>query len=225
MVAWKEKIFLAVIHAQNQAQVTRNAIVATVNGADGVFIINHNDRWQTMMKWVEELHSVIPDLWIGINRLDVHTVQAFDDLPPWINGVWTDDSGILDERDLDHGLAVAEIRQQRGWKGMYFGGVAFKGQRQPNDLTAAAKTAAKCMDVVTTSGEKTGVPADLGKIRTMKMAIPGSALAIASGITAGNVENYLPYASHFLVSSGISKNFWELDKLLVRELANKINGL
>jgi len=49
-------------------------------------------------------------------------------------------------------------------------------------------------------------------------------LAIASGITTENVESYLPWVSDFLVASGISSSFTELDPDLTRELAEKISA-
>lgn len=61
------------------------------------------------------------------------------------------------------------------------------------------------------------------KIATMKKAIGDKPLAIASGITLENVENYLPYTEYFLVATGISHTFNELDPVKVGELCKAIH--
>lgn len=101
---------------------------------------------------------------------------------------------------------------------MWFGGVAFKYQRPVSDLEAACRIAAQYIDVVTTSGPGTGRAADVEKIQRMKQALGDSPLAIASGITPDNVEDYLPHADYFLVATGISRSFTELDANRVHDL-------
>lgn len=44
-------------------------------------------------------------------------------------------------------------------------------------------------------------------------------LAIASGITATNVEQFTPYADAFLVATGVSSSFHELDEEKMKKLA------
>ena len=107
---------------------------------------------------------------------------------------------------------------------MYFGGVAFKYQRPVNEWAKAARIAVNYMDVVTTSGPATGRPAYLGKIKEMKQAIRNKLLAIASGITPQNIRGYLGVTDCFLVATGISKNFWELDTSLVKELVRGVRN-
>jgi uncharacterized protein len=57
----------------------------------------------------------------------------------------------------------------------------------------------------------------------MRQALGGFPLAIASGITPENVEAYLPYVDAFLVATGISSSFTELDSERVRMLAEKVH--
>ena len=49
-------------------------------------------------------------------------------------------------------------------------------------------------------------------------------LAIASGITPENVEVYLPFADSFLVATGISRSFTELDPSKVRMLVQRVRS-
>ena len=58
----------------------------------------------------------------------------------------------------------------------------------------------------------------------MKLALGDTPLAIASGITPENVEEYLPYADSLLVATGISNGFTELDPLRVRSLVERVRA-
>ena len=114
----------------------------------------------------------------------------------------------------------------RTWEGLYFGGVAFKYQREvpPEKLGDAAKLASKYMDVVTTSGPGTGRAAAVEKIATMKKALGDFPLAIASGITPDNAADFLPHADCFLVATGISSQFDELDRDMLRALMEVVRA-
>ena len=128
-------------------------------------------------------------------------------------------ANIVMESDADE---ILEARDAIGWMGLYFGGVAFKYQRRVNNLRSAARNARDYMDVVTTSGPRTGLAADIEKIRIMKKALDDFPLAIASGITPENVTEYLPYSDCYLVSTGISRNFEEFDPNLVELLVQTV---
>ena len=78
------------------------------------------------------------------------------------------------------------------------------------------------MDVVTTSGPGTGWSASVEKIGAMKEALGDFPLAIASGVTPENVTDYLGIADCFLVATGISKSFEELDASLLEALLKKV---
>lgn len=58
----------------------------------------------------------------------------------------------------------------------------------------------------------------------MREAVDEHRLAVASGVTPENVQDYLPYVDDFLVATGISKNFHTLDPEKARELAGIIHG-
>ena len=103
--------------------------------------------------------------------------------------------------------------------------MAFKYQRDVEDIEQAAEIAAGYMDVVTTSGKGTGYAAAPEKIKRMKKALGNHPLAIASGITPENVTDYLNHSDCYLVATGISSRIDELDPqrtgLLVDIIRNK----
>jgi hypothetical protein len=86
-------------------------------------------------------------------------------------------------------LLLRFLQEKSNWKGLYFGGVAFKHQdavhpdqdkeswTRPEEckklLQQAVKEAAKLCDCVITSGHATGVRPSLLKIRTCHEALQG----------------------------------------------------
>lgn len=207
----KTRIF-PVIHILNEQQVIRNVEVAKEAKADGVFLISHDS--QSTVKDLIRLSLTAKGLipWIGINILQYSALEAMKVVPPWIDGLWTDNAEIdITKSQQPDALATATEKTRRNWPGAHFGGVAFKYQRPVDDVALAAKLAADYVDVVTTSGPGTGKSADIEKIKKMREAIPDARLAIASGITPENIKDYLPYATDFLVATGIGSNFYNLD--------------
>jgi len=175
----------------------------------------------------ESLRSEYPENWIGLNALGVAPADIFNHIDNSINGIWVDNAGI-DEREVfqNYPGKVMRIIQEKKWTGLYFGGVAFKYQRVVHDLETASKIAISYMDVVTTSGLGTGRAADIEKITRMKQAVGDFPLAIASGITPYNIEDYLPISDCYLVATGINKvsesNDDYFDEALLTELVRKV---
>ena len=147
----------------------------------------------------------------------------FRNVPNSVHGIWIDDGGISEKSSFRHARKISRYREKSGFTGMYFGGVAFKGQERVRDVEKVAKMATEFMDVVTTSGSCTGVAASVEKVASMKEAIGDRPLALASGVTLENVVQYLPFVEYFLVATGISTSFHELDPEKVFNLAKEIH--
>lgn len=221
-----QRVILPVIHVKNIGQMLRNATIAREQGCDGVFLINHgNMSYADLMDAHHILYQEFSDWWIGVNCLDLRPTEVFGKISQEVSGVWVDNAMINESsEDQPEASTIQKAREKSGWQGLYFGGVAFKYQRPVNEWAKAARIATRYMDVVTTSGPATGRPAYLGKIGEMKQAIGDSPLAIASGITSQNIRSYLGIADCFLVATGISKDFWDLDSSLVKELVRRIRN-
>jgi len=210
---------LPVIHASTKEQALRNAEIARDAGCDGIFLINHVIGCHTLLEIHATVAAAYPNWWIGLNCLGLNPAAAFSKVTAQAGGIWVDNAMI--EEDLeqqDDADAIESARRSAGWPGLYFGGVAFKYQRSVVDVQRAALIARNYMDVVTTSGSGTGMAANVAKIRAMKAALGDFPLAIASGITPANIHEYLTCADCYLVATGISKSFDELDPELVRTL-------
>lgn len=224
------RAFLPVLHHASFDALRENLKIVSDAGAQGVFVINQGiDTLNLLHHVVPEVRDTYPTLWLGVNLLGTSFEEAL--LAPnvrGVDGIWRDNAGV-DAQDEQIARAaereVYRVRDQCGWKGLLFGGVAFKTQAEiaHNDLPSVAKRAARYVDVVTTSGSTTGVPAQLAKVQILRTALPATALALASGITPENVDAYLPYTDAFLVASGIEREFGVLDAAKTIALGKKIN--
>lgn len=214
---------LPVIHVAGLEQALRNAGIAREQGCDGIFLINHEIPGTELLEVHHRVFEAFPDWWIGVNCLDLSPIEVFESVTDSVAGVWVDNA-MIDERE-DHQFQAEQIQAARvksGWQGLYFGGVAFKYQRHVDDVGRAARIAAGYMDVVTTSGPATGQAAARDKIRAMKEALGAFPLSVASGITLENIRQYLDVADSFLVATGISESWLELDEERVRGLVSRI---
>lgn len=226
----RERVLLPVVHPVHRTQALVAVDVAVDGGADGVFLIDQGMTESEVLALVGEVRVRHPALWIGVNLLSRAPAEALRvalERCGRIDGIWSDNAGI-DERveAQTHARTFVETRERLGWSGLYFGGFAFKYQREvpAAQLGHATALAASFMDVVCTSGPGTGRAADPAKISSMRAAVPDAAIALASGVTTANVGDYLPYVNAFLVGTGIERELGVLDASEVQRLAAAIHA-
>lgn len=212
---------MAVIHAENFEQALRNVLVAKKCGCDGCFLINHTGS-DYLVHWYNQIVQEV-DWWIGLNDLRFRNTEVLLHTPESVNGIWIDNLG-MNENEEEQVDAKVIWEQKSKFDSLLFGGVAFKYQRKVHDVAKAAKIGMNYCDVVTTSGEETGRPPNISKIKSMKVAIGDKPLAVASGIDVENVRSYIEYVDYFLVATGMSKTFTELDPAKVEKLVKLIHS-
>jgi len=220
-------VVLPVIHVETTSQALRNAEVAYQAGADGAFLISmQRMRHEDLAKIHEAVKREFPTWWLGINYLDLPTIKIFDNLNPNISGVWADDARINEwVTEQIEAEKIQKAKEENGWDGLYFGGVAFKYQRHVSRLEVVTQLATRFMDVVTTSGSGTGSAPDREKIFRMKASVGNKPLAIASGISPDNVGNYLDIADCFLVATSLLvPGKEEFDPFRLKALVQAVRG-
>jgi len=206
-----------VIHHKNEELTIAEAAVAFNAGADGVFLISHHGQDNALIQPAITLKASYPDKRIGLNLLS----NTFDDvitlaIAQKIEMIWVDAPGVRSEGISRDGLHCAtRLKAQKASGGFLpevFGSVAFK--YQPIDLSPG-KAAIRCLAhgmLPTTSGTATGMAPDVEKIKRMRAQIgPQAPLAIASGMTLENIEDFAPFLTHVLVSTGLSLDEYRLD--------------
>jgi predicted TIM-barrel enzyme len=214
-----DRVVLPVVHPIGLAEALASVEVAHAAGAKGVFTINQGMNDSEVLALVREIQRRYPALWVGVNLLGhspTAALRAALDACERIDGLWSDNA-LVDERAADQPAAAEFVatRRTRAWTGLYFGGVAFKYQREvaADAIGPAAVLAMSYMDVVCTSGPGTGKAADVHKVIAMRQAIGSEgAIALASGVTPDNIGAYLPYVDAFLVGTGIEERFGVLDR-------------
>jgi len=222
-----QPVVLPVVHVVNKEQTIKNITTAQEGQSDGVFLINHEISGARLFEIYESIINMFPNFWIGINCLGLKPVEVFNEVFRRglfnLSGLWVDNAMINEySTEQPDAESINKLRQESAWNGLYFGGVAFKYQRPVHEPEKAAKNAIKYMDVITTSGAGTGQPAETEKICKMRLAIGNKPLAIASGITTENIQNYCGIADCFLVATGISSNFVTLDLQKVKTLVDTV---
>jgi predicted TIM-barrel enzyme len=212
-------VLLPVIHPIGHGEAMASVDVAVQAGCRGVFLINQGMNEDEVLALVMTVRARHPNLWVGVNLLGVPPEEVLRRglaaCGGRLDGIWTDNAHI-DEGATAQPAAQAfvDARARLGWRGLYFGGVAFKYQREvrAEDLGTAAAAALPYLDVICTSGPGTGKEADVGKVTAMRQGIgTRGAIALASGVTAENVAGYVPYVDAYLVGTGIEKDFGILD--------------
>ena len=223
-------VILPVIHVLDDARTAANIDHIIDAGLKGCFLINHDFGIDAFLPVLEAIRGQYLDFWIGVNFLSVTGLKAFpiladlDERGVRIDAYWADDARIdesaVTQEEADN---IAATRADCGWKGLYFGGTAFKKQRpvDPKDYARAAGIAGGFMDVVTTSGIATGHSADLGKLAEFRGALPARPIALASGITPDNATDY-NMVDCFMVATGINfeNDFYNIDPARLSHLVN-----
>lgn len=223
---------LPVIHVLNLEQTVRNIVIAMTEGAQGVFLINHDFPHHELLPVIQEVRQRFPSLWFGVNFLGVTGKNAFPLLGELsekgvkVDACWADNARIDEHADEQKEAdEIASIRASSGWSGLYFGGTAFKKQREVaiEDHQLSAEIAGRYMDVVTTSGIATGAAADISKIETFRKGCGEVPLAVASGVTVDNIGVYASLVDAVLVATGINipGDFHNIDQARLRALISR----
>lgn len=206
---------LAVIHSRPK-DALENAIVAMNCGCDGVFFISHGDMTPAELLYLSD-SDVFPNPQ-GVNLLGFSVVDAMNMVGSRASMLWSD----YTPSGLERETLEAE-KHDMSFSGLFFGGVAFKYQPQPSDLLKAAEDVRGFVDVLTTSGDGTGHAPEVEKLAVLAEGF-GNKIAVASGVTPENVVPMLPYLSHILVSTGISKDFYTIDPDKCRRLVDVVKS-
>lgn len=208
-----------VIHLTSPKNLADALYVSQDAGAAGVFLIDMGNSSVPTDEAIVLARAWEPDLWLGANFLG----RSFKNAVEWaavyqLDGVWVDNAGVTPQA-VEDGV----FWTQKGGAVQTFGGTAFKTQRAvPREqLRAVAGAAANVMDVVTGSGRGTGVSADIEYLQEMRVGVdrvPGTRLAVASGVSPENAADQLRYADDVLLATGIESEFGVFDPDRLRKV-------
>ncbi|KAB2911352.1 MAG: adenine phosphoribosyltransferase [Kofleriaceae bacterium] len=226
------RVLLPVIHPVGRDEALASVEVAVAAGVKGVFVINQGMSEKQVLALMMEIRGRHPALWVGVNLLGFSPIEilerGLEAGDGRLDGIWSDNAHIdEDAAQQPEAAAFVAARREVDWSGLYFGGVAFKYQREVADakLEWAARVARGYMDVVCTSGPGTGHEARVEKVAAMRAGLGSDgALALASGVTPENVGNFLPHVDAYLVGTGIEARLGVLDAERVAALHRLISS-
>jgi hypothetical protein len=185
---------IPVIHVINYEQVIKNLVTCKSLGIKKVFLISHMSANEQLIVMAKEIKFLMPDMWIGINLLGVPTIDVLTNPElDKLDAIWADVT------------ITSEMAKKRTFKGQFFGGLAFKYQRDSHNISQDSCDEAKLStDVATTSGAGTGMEAEMYKINTIRERLGEHPMAIASGVNTDNISHYKGIVNYLLVASSIT---------------------
>ncbi len=183
----------------------------------GIFLLSTNieiEHFESMYVKVKQLY---PDFWMGINLIGFNIIQVLEFVKKYNpDGIWVDNSYLYDINNLGICEIILNQFKKYNWKGLYFGGVMFKYTSACNDYNEEIiKITNNYMDVLTTTGDGTGIQITDNKLDFIHNNINDICIGIASGIDENNIKKISEKANIFIVRTSIvdSNNNIDLNKL------------
>lgn len=199
-----------VIHVRSHHHAIESARIALDSEADGVFLINMGDISNELLyeAFMDTYYLFSDEFEVGVNFL-----TPLNQIPvniPIGSMLWSDSMDGYDNKKIDISTVSFYIPY------------AFKYQPQPKVVGSIENLqwVEARGDVITTSGNRTGNPPSLEKIQAI-YNVATKPLAIASGISIDNVDQFKPYVRDFLVGSSIG--YHTLIPAKVKKLARRIH--
>jgi len=219
-----QRLVLPVIHFLDVDTAISQADLAFAAGADGVFLISHNGQDSKLAGVARGIKTRHASKLVGLNYLSLGAVHALHlARKAKVDMVWADTPGVFGNRATWPAYVLSKALQAENAP-LFFGSVAFKYQPYEPDPAGAAVRAAQLGMLPTTSGGATGHAPEVAKARCMSEALQGGPLAIASGMTPVNAHDYLPYFTHFLVATGVSRDMHHFDEELLADFVRKVHA-
>ncbi len=191
----------------------------------GVFLLS--DNMNLLAETFKAAKQKYPDLWIGVNLLGsniINALQLIERIHP--DGLWVDNAYLFDINQL--GIAELMLNQfdRIGWRGLYFGGVMFKYQQDCNNFLSPEllHIARQYIDVVTTTGDATGVAIRPEKLQHIRKNSPCAPIAVASGISACNIVDIDDSCDIFIVRTSIVDDHNLIDVFKLKALLKHLSS-
>lgn len=212
---------IPVIHHINEQITMKNIELCIKHNVYGVFLISMEGINDGLSALAKRIKNNNPQLKIGVNHLGYDARESiYEGLNYSLDFVWSDNPIVTGQFISNEAEFIADEIKSSNLQ--FFNSVAFKYQKVEKNLEQVVINSKSLGFIPTTSGEATGKAADLNKLMTMKNAIPDYPLAIASGLTPDNVNDYIPFIEYGLVATGISKTFHELDDNKMKQIMENI---
>lgn len=212
-----------VIHYARDDLARENAKIAFECGCPGIFLIHMSGDDELLWEIARELTAEYPHRKIGVNLLGQTSPSSaiLNTLEHGLNMLWLDRCGVSSRGISYEAIRASEMLHDNP-EFTFFGSVAFKYQTQDPDPGLAALNAYRMGFIPTTSGDATGEAASEDKLAAIYDRIQDARWAVASGVDASNIKMHKKYCTDVLVSTKISKSFYEFDREKLEELMKEL---
>ena len=190
--------------AERLAIARREAVTLVANGIDGILVENYFGDADDVRRVLEHLSEHPPGVIIGLNVLRNFRL-AFDlagEFPVDFVQIDSVAGHLAPQDDADYAAELSERRAAS--RAVILGGVRFKyqpvlsGRSEAEDLALGAERA----DAIVVTGDKTGQPTDLAKIRRFRATLgDGVPLLVGAGVTPANAAEQLALTDGAVVGS------------------------
>ncbi len=219
----RNHVFLPVIYASDEKQALQNVEIAREADADGVFLLNHGIGHQRLMRITKQVIAIHPDLFVGVNCLDLRPQDVICRLPDGVEGVWANNPPTPDGLN-DSATAIRQARQTTGWDGLLFAPItaAVAGGGTPASSTLIA--AMHYVDVPTIVGNGSGLQKAPQVCWDVRRVLGDRPLGIASSIDSDSIDTLLPCANCVMTAACVNNLLEQMDSCQARQLATKTHA-
>lgn len=204
----KKHTVLPAIHAHTISMTLENIDMIQQQWADWFMLVNNEISPEKLLKIYEQVENRYEDLFHGINVLWRTPDMVIRELQ-WlrVDGLRVDKPYIREVNWEDRTNLIQQAMNDTGRSWLYFWWVAFKYQKplSSEELPKAVEKSQLYLDVITTSWSATWKAANPQEVKYMRELIGKFPLALASGITPENIQDYLPYVDTSIVGTWISE--------------------
>ncbi len=207
---------LPVIHHSHKNITFSNVEKISNAGADGLFLISMEGNNEDIPVLSKQIKNEFPHLLVGFNLLGVSAKHAVElSLSLGLDMTWSDNNIVSSSNTALEALEISKLIKNTNH--LFFNSVAFKYQSIEKNPPLAAKNSFNLNFIPTTSGDGTGIAANIDKVAQIKEQYKEIPLALASGLTPLNISSYKDYIDYALVATGISDSFHVLNENLIKE--------
>lgn len=210
---------IPVIHHIDLDLTLEQAEIISKTKSFGIFLISMTGENEDLPMLGKVIRSRYHHLKIGTNLLGLNALESLErNLEFQLDMTWCDNPIVTSTNISDEAKEISNLIKNKPH--LFFNSVAFKYQAEEPNPSKAATNSESLGFIPTTSGSATGKAAEVLKIEEMAKALQHKCLGLASGITPQNVQAYSLFVEYGLVSTGISKNFHEVDPYKLQQLLN-----
>jgi hypothetical protein len=190
----------------------------------GIWITSSNNNYDVICDTIILVKEMYPTFWVGINLVGENIITVLKFINKYKpDGIWNDNSYITDKDYQNIPELIIDQFKKYNWNGLYFGGTLFKYITYEGDINKILENSYKYMDVVTTSGDGTGIEINNEKlINVYNLVAKNSLIAVASGISSTNIKKISKYCNIFLVGTSVTDQDYNVIVDKVIELYNEL---